>query len=477
LTEPPSFAAVDLGAESGRVIIGEVSDAGVTLRETHRFANRPVRLPDGLRWDLLGLFQHALDGLAAIDRGPRLHGIGVDAWGVDYGLLDDRNRLLGLPFHYRDTRTDGQATRALQLIAREELFAATGIQVMPINTAFQLLADKDTRMMGAAQSLALIPDLLASWLCGELANEATIASTTGLLRAGTARWATPVIEALGLPRRLFGDVAEPGTRLGNLIGAHADRTGLCSPVPLYAVASHDTASAFRRRLLDSLSRLYAELPEEQELLIEYKFFEPAFYATDLPDWGSALLVCQHLGDRARVLVDLGHHAQGVNVEQIVAVLADEARLGGFHFNNRKYADDDLIVGSVNPFELFLVFCELAGLDGPLPRLTIDQSHNVEAKLEAMLLSIVNLQEAYARALLVDRAALADAQRRGDVLAGHEVLLDAYRTDVRPLCARARLEMGGSADPVGELRSAGYVERIAAERQTMSTTSTSKEGRA
>ncbi len=228
-------------------------------------------------------------------------------------------------------------------------------------------------------------------------------------------------------------------------------------------AGQDDFRARRGRLLDSLSRLYAELPEDQELLLEYKFFEPAFYATDIADWGAALVACQHLGERARVLVDLGHHAQGVNVEQIVAVLADEGRLGGFHFNNRKYADDDLIVGSTNPFELFLIFCELATLDGGLPRLTIDQAHNVEPKLEAMVLSIVNLQEAYARALLLEREALTDSQRRGDVLRGHEILLDAYRTDVRPLCAAARQELGAAADPVGELRSSGYLERIAVER--------------
>ena len=159
----------------------------------------------------------------------------------------------------------------------------------------------------------------------------------------------------------------------------------------------DDLRARRRRMLDALGELYAALPADQELLVEYKFFEPAFYATDLADWGSALLICQRLGERARVLVDLGHHAQGTNVEQIVALLADEGRLGGFHFNNRKYADDDLIVGSVNPFELFLIFCELAAGSGKLPRLTIDQSHNVEPKVEAMVLSVVQLQEAYVKA--------------------------------------------------------------------------------
>ena len=220
----------------------------------------------------------------------------------------------------------------------------------------------------------------------------------------------------------------------------------------------------RRRMLDCLERVYAELPDEQEFLVEYKFFEPAFYATDLADWGSALLTCLKLGERAKVLVDLGHHAQGTNIEQIVAFLADEGRLGGFHFNNRKYADDDLIVGSVNPFELFLIFVELTASDA-LPRLTIDQSHNIEAKVEAMTLSVVNLQEAYAKALLVDRDALRVAQQAGDVLGGHEVLLDAFNTDVRPACAEARVALGAAENPIRALRESGYAERMATERET------------
>jgi L-rhamnose isomerase / sugar isomerase len=228
-------------------------------------------------------------------------------------------------------------------------------------------------------------------------------------------------------------------------------------------AGQDDLRARRRRLEDGLSRLYASLPGDQELLLEYKFFEPAFYAPDIADWGSAVLLCQRLGPRARVLVDLGHHAQGVNVEQIVALLAHEKRLGGFHFNNRKYADDDLIVGSVNPYELFLIFCELVSAGRDLPRLTIDQSHNIEPKVEAMLLSVVNLQEAYAKALLVDRDALAAAQAVGDVLGGHEILLDAYNTDVRSLCAAVRAANGAAADPVAELRASGYSERTAAGR--------------
>jgi L-rhamnose isomerase/sugar isomerase len=228
-------------------------------------------------------------------------------------------------------------------------------------------------------------------------------------------------------------------------------------------AGQDDLRARRERLEHGLSELYASLPEGHELLVEYKLFEPAFYATDIADWGSAVLLCQRLGPRARVLVDLGHHAQGVNVEQIVALLAHEERLGGFHFNNRKYADDDLIVGSVNPLELFLIFCELASEVRDLPRLTIDQSHNIEPKVEAMVLSVVNLQDAYAKALLVDRDALAATQEASDVLAGHEILLDAYNTDVRPLCAAARTRNGAAADPVAELRGSGYIERIAAAR--------------
>jgi L-rhamnose isomerase/sugar isomerase len=231
-------------------------------------------------------------------------------------------------------------------------------------------------------------------------------------------------------------------------------------------AGQDDLRGRRARLLDALGRVYEELPPEQELLVEYKPFEPAFYATDLADWGSSLLVCQKLGERAKVLVDLGHHLHGTNIEQIVALLAMEGRLGGFHFNNRKYADDDLIVGSVNPFELFCIFVELGE---QLPRLTIDQAHNVEAKVEAMVLSVVNLQEAYAKALLVDREALAAAQQAGDVLGAHEVLLDAYRTDVRERCAAVRESLGAAANPVAALRASGYVERIVAERGTTAAT--------
>ena len=230
----------------------------------------------------------------------------------------------------------------------------------------------------------------------------------------------------------------------------------------------DSLHERRERMTACLSEAYAAMDPEMEMLVEYKLYEPAFYATDLADWGSALLVCQHLGERAKVLVDLGHHAQGVNIEQLVALLIGEGRLGGFHFNNRKYGDDDLIVGSVNPFELFLIYVELAGaeqLTGAAPtRYAIDQSHNVEPKIEAMLLSVMNLQEAYAKALLVDRNTLAEAQLAGDVLEGHRVLLDAYATDVRPLCAKVREDLGASAAPIEAFRASGYRERVIGERQ-------------
>jgi len=231
-------------------------------------------------------------------------------------------------------------------------------------------------------------------------------------------------------------------------------------------AGQDSFVERRRRMRECLTEAYEAMPENMRMLLEYKPFEPAFYHTDLPDWGAALAMCQRLGDKAEVLVDLGHHLQGTNIEHIVALLLDEGRLGGFHFNNRKYADDDLIVGSNNPFELFLIYTELVEAEESGARIDymIDQAHNVEAKMEAMILSVTNLQEAYAKALLVDREALKEAQGAGDVLGGHRVLLDAYNTDVRPLCAKVREDLGGSADPIAAFRASGYLERVVEERK-------------
>jgi L-rhamnose isomerase/sugar isomerase len=229
----------------------------------------------------------------------------------------------------------------------------------------------------------------------------------------------------------------------------------------------DLGSRFAR-LVDGLEGLYADLPDGMSLLVEYKFFEPGFYSTDLPDWGTAALVCRRLGPRAKVLVDTGHHPLGTNVEQIVAVLLAEGLLGGFHFNNRKYADDDLIVGSIDPFELFRIMREIArGAATETVAFMIDQSHNVEGKIDAMVQSVMNIQTAYAKALLVDEDRLAAAQEEGDVLAAHRTLLEAFETDVRPILARVRVDAGVEADPVAAFRNGGYAASRSRERGTSS----------
>jgi L-rhamnose isomerase/sugar isomerase len=232
----------------------------------------------------------------------------------------------------------------------------------------------------------------------------------------------------------------------------------------------------RNRLLESLQAIYADLPPGMRLLIEYKFFEPAFYSTDLPDWGTSFLMAQKLGPQAEVLVDTGHHAQGTNVAQIVAQLLDEDRLGGFHFNDRKYADDDLIVGSIHPFELFCIFNEIVGAaaegnvnTGRIAYM-IDQSHNIEPKIEAMIQSVLNIQTAYAKALLVDRRALSSAQETGDALEGYRELQAAYETDVRPLLAETRRRQGLNPDPIAAFRESGYADRIARARGSVAVSS-------
>src|SRR5687768_16872712 len=218
-------------------------------------------------------------------------------------------------------------------------------------------------------------------------------------------------------------------------------------------------------MIEALGEVYAAMPERMRMLLEYKPYEPAFYHTDLADWGAALSMSQRLGERAQVLVDLGHHAKEVNIEYVVALLLDEGRLGGFHFNNRKYGDDDLIVGSVNPFELFLIFVELVEAEERSDTridYMIDQTHNIEPKIEAMLLSVMNLQEACAKALLVDRAALTESRQSGDVLGAHRLLLEAHATDVRPLCSKVREDLGGATDPITTFKESGYAERMAEE---------------
>ena len=232
-------------------------------------------------------------------------------------------------------------------------------------------------------------------------------------------------------------------------------------------AGQDNIRERKHRMEEALAEVYKHLPANSRMLIEYKFFEPAFYHTDFADWGMAYATALKLGKQAEVLVDTGHHAQGTNIAHIVAFLLDEGRLGGFHFNARRYADDDLIVGTNNPFELFEIFVELVNAADIASNVAymIDQSHNIEPKLEAMLLSVLNAQTAYAKALIVDYSTLAQKQQAGDVLGAHQVLVDAFETDIRPLLAQVRVEMGLHPDPIAAYHADDYAQRVAQERGT------------
>jgi L-rhamnose isomerase / sugar isomerase len=235
----------------------------------------------------------------------------------------------------------------------------------------------------------------------------------------------------------------------------------------------DDFRARKHRLMEALRIVHDRLPQSARLLVEYKFYEPAFYHTDIQDWGMALLLARHAGERGRVVVDLGHHAHGVNIEQIVAVLLDEGRLGAFDLNDRKYGDDDLIAGSVNPYQLFLIFNELAGAGlesnaaGACARgvaYMVDQAHNIEAKVPAMIRTVTVLQEHWVKAHLVDRAALSGARQCGDIIAANGLLKDAYDTDVRPVLARWRESRGLAAHPLAAYLASGEAEARAQGRR-------------
>jgi L-rhamnose isomerase len=229
----------------------------------------------------------------------------------------------------------------------------------------------------------------------------------------------------------------------------------------------DDIAARQDRLATALSEVYERLGTGQRMLLEYKLFEPAFYTMDVPDWGTAYAHCLALGEQAQVVIDTGHHAPGTNIEFIVAVLLRAAKLGAFDFNSRFYADDDLMVGAADPFQLFRIMHEIVRADALRPAAGIafmlDQCHNIEPKIQAVIRSVANVQEATAKALLVDAPALAAAQREGDVLGANAVLMDAYNTDVRPLLADLRAGMGLDPDPVAAFRRSGYLERVVAER--------------
>jgi L-rhamnose isomerase/sugar isomerase len=229
----------------------------------------------------------------------------------------------------------------------------------------------------------------------------------------------------------------------------------------------DDLAARQNRLAEALREVYARLGADQRMVLEYKFFEPAFYATDVPDWGTSFAHCLELGPKAQVVVDTGHHAPGTNIEFIVAFLLRAGKLGAFDFNSRFYADDDLIVGAADPFQLFRILHEVNQGGGFAPdsgvTLMLDQCHNIEPKIPGQIRSIMNVQEAIAKVLLVDADALAQAQRDGDVLAANGALMDAFNTDVRPMLADLREEQGLPRDPMKAFAASGYLEKIAAER--------------
>ncbi|HVC24890.1 MAG TPA: L-rhamnose isomerase [Acidimicrobiales bacterium] len=229
----------------------------------------------------------------------------------------------------------------------------------------------------------------------------------------------------------------------------------------------DDIRARQDRLAEALATTYAAMPSGMTMLLEYKLFEPSFYTMDVPDWGTSLVHCLALGEAAKVLVDTGHHAPGTNIEFIVANLVRLGRLGGFHFNSRFYADDDLMVGAADPFQLFRIMNEIVAADALAAdsgvAFMLDQCHNIEPKVQAEIRSVMHVQEATAKALLVDRGALEAAQASGDVLGAYEIVIDAFNTDVRPLLAEMRADMGLDPDPIGAYARSGYYEGVVAER--------------
>ncbi len=277
---------------------------------------------------------------------------------------------------------------------------------------------------------------------------------------------------------LLGSVCNPDSKIRAKAVAHLidcidimDITGVRDLKLWFADGTNypgqDSIRERQDRLAESLEKAYARLGDNQRLLLEYKFFEPAFYHTDVPDWGTSLVHCLALGPKAWVVVDTGHHAPGTNIEFIVANLLRAKRLGAFDFNSRFYADDDLIVGAADPFQLFRIMHEVnvgGGFDIGTPvSYVLDQCHNIEAKIPGQIRSIMNVQEAVAKAITVDQSALKAAQVAGDVLAAHEVLMDAYNTDVRPLLREFRADNGIDPEPMKAYAASGYAKKIATER--------------
>ena len=242
-TGPIRVAAVDLGATSGRVMAGRVAPGTLHLEELHRFPNGAVRANGGLFWDVLGIHRESLAGIREVARTGPLHGIGIDSWAVDYGLLDRDGHLLGNPYSHRDPRTDGVAERVLTTVGAAELYATTGLQNLPFNTVYQLAAALGTPALESAETMLLLPDLLGYWLTGQVGAERTNASTTGLYDVRSREWAVDLARRIGLPWAVLPPLREPGSVIGPVVDQVAEQLGVAPGLPVIAVGSHDTASA------------------------------------------------------------------------------------------------------------------------------------------------------------------------------------------------------------------------------------------
>ncbi|MGH8927790.1 MAG: sugar isomerase [Acidimicrobiia bacterium] len=292
-------------------------------------------------------------------------------------------------------------------------------------------------------------------------NPSTTAGGKASYKFGSLANSDPVVREVAVEHNRY--VIDLGVRLGSTAITVWLGDGINHP----GQADHRTQF---ERVAEGLRAIHDHLPEDWEMYTEHKPYEPAFYATVNFDWGSSLLLAQAAGPKASCLVDLGHHLPNANIEQVVSRLAMVGRLGGFHFNDSKYGDDDLTTGSIKPFQLFLIFCELiAAGGGRLPALAymIDQSHNIKDPLEDLIQSTEAVSIAYAQALLVDREALIDAQNRNDASVGQEILQSAFRTDVRPLVAEARRRCGGAIAPLEAYRAIGYRQSVIESRGTTS----------
>ncbi len=241
------FIGFDLGAESGRCVVGKLSDNKLTLHEVHRFTTHSIKYDEGFHWDILAIYEEIKKGLinAQKEFGSEFDGIGIDTWGVDYVLIDKDGRIIGYPYHYRDDRTDDIMKQAFQILPKEEIYSKTGIQFAQFNTLFQLISEtkQKSNLLNITDKMLLIPDYLSFLLTGKKKAEFTIASTTSLLDSSTRKWSWELIDAFCLPRRIFPEIIDPGTTIGNLLPSIANQTGLNQNIPVIASASHDTASA------------------------------------------------------------------------------------------------------------------------------------------------------------------------------------------------------------------------------------------